>query len=107
VRFRIRSPERDQSADADRLRSIERVITGAIAAADSEEEGLTRRLEAARRRASLLMGNEPHENLERDRATERLLADSEQEFLAASKRIRQLREHRAHLRRILQALEQK
>jgi hypothetical protein len=107
VRFRIRSPERDQGADANRLRSIERAITGAIAAVDSEEQGLTRRLEAARHRASLLMGNEPSENFERDGATELMLADSEREFLAAANRLRQLTEHRAHLSRILQALKQK
>jgi hypothetical protein len=107
VRFRIRSSEREESADANRLCSIERAITGAIAAAESEEEGLTRRLETARRHASMLIGNETFENLERDRATELLLAGSEQEFLAAANRIRQLTEHRAHLNRILQALQAK
>ena len=104
VRFRIRSSERDQRADADRLRSIERAILGAIAAADAEEQGLKRRLEDARVRASLLIGTETLE--ERDQATETLLAGSEREVSAAVKRIRQLTAHREHLQRVLHALTQ-
>ena len=104
--FRIRSPERDERADADRLRSVERAIVGAIASAESEQEGLKRRLENARVRASVLVGNGTFENLDRDQATEQLLAGSEQEFSAAAKRLRQLAAHREHLQRIFQALKQ-
>jgi hypothetical protein len=106
VRFRIRSSERDKTADTDRLQSIERAIAGAIASAQSEEEGLKRRLESARARASMLIGNETFENLQREQATEQLLAGSEREFAAAAKRIRQLTEHREHLARVLQVLKQ-
>lgn len=105
MRFRIRSSERDESADADRLRSIERAIVGAIAAARAEEDGLKRRLEDARVRASMLVGTEAFED--RDEATELMLAGSEREFSAAATRIRQLTAHREHLDRVLQALKQK
>ena len=104
MRFRIRSSERDESVDADRLRSIERAIFAAIAAAEAEERGLKRRLEDARVRASMLIGTETFED--RDQATESLLAGSEREFSAAARRVRQLAAHREHLQRVLGALKQ-
>ena len=45
MRFRVRSLERDDDADARRLSSIERPLSIAIAEAKSELEGLRRRLE--------------------------------------------------------------
>ena len=59
MRFRVRSLERDDDADARRLSSIERPLSIAIAEAKSELEGLRRRLESARQRASVLVGDEP------------------------------------------------
>jgi hypothetical protein len=106
VRFRIRSSERDNTSDADRLQSIERAIISAINSAQSEEDGLKQRLEGARARASTLVGNEAFENQDRELATERLLAGAEREFAAAAKRTRQLANHRDHLARVLQALKQ-
>jgi hypothetical protein len=106
VRFRIRSSERDKTSDADRLQSIKRAILSAMDSAQSEEDGLKRRLEGARTRASMLVGNEAFENQQREVATEHLLAGAEREFAAAAQRIRQLADHREHLARVLQALKQ-
>lgn len=104
MRFRIRSPLRDAMSDAGRLHSVESAILSAIANAEFERSGFQRRLEDARHRASLLVGNEAFEYLEREKETERDLCASEREFAAAGARIRELGQHIQHLQEVLRTL---
>ena len=107
MRFRFRSTARDEAAIADRLGSIERCVLNAITAAEAEKMGFARRLDSARGRASVLMGTEQSDALDREEKTESLLADSEHELVAAGKRINQLAAHIGHLHRVLEILKQK
>jgi chromosome segregation ATPase len=102
--FRIRSSARDEKSDADRLASIERALQRAIADAEAEKTGLARRFQSAKDRASMLIGNDATEYLDRDPETERLLTEAERELLAAEARMRQLSAHVNHLRGMLHTL---
>jgi hypothetical protein len=73
MRFRVRSPARDRSADAGRLSSIEQSILKAIAEAEAERNGIARRLEAARARAAVLLGSDTSDYGTRDPKGEQLL----------------------------------
>ena len=107
MRFRIRSSARDEDADARRLRSIEQSLSTAIAEAESEKEGLRRRIDTARARASALVGNETFEYRDREPQKEELLLEAEQNLISGEKRIRQLTAHVDHLRKVLDLLKQK
>jgi hypothetical protein len=105
--FRLRSSTRDENADARRLSSIERSLSIAIAEAKSEKEGLQRRLDAARQQASIWLGNQTSEYLDREPKSERLLVEAEQNLIAGERRIHQLKAHLDHLARVLELLQQK
>jgi hypothetical protein len=107
MRFRLRSLMRDENADVRRLSSIERSLSVAIAEAESEKEGLRRRLDSARDRASALLGNETSDYLDREPQSERLLLEAERNLVAGEKRIRQITAHVEHLGKVLDLLRQK
>lgn len=107
MRFWIRSSRRDESTDANRLGSIERSVLDAIADAEKERKGFTKRIEEVRGRASMLMGSETFDYVDRDEKTEQQLQASERVLIAANSRIRQLTAHLEHLRRILEILKQR
>jgi predicted nucleic acid-binding Zn-ribbon protein len=107
MRFRIRSPRRDESSDAKRLGSIERSIRNAISDIESEKDGLARRIKDARDQASVYVGSEPFEYLDREQSTEKELSASEHELVSAAKRVRQLNAHLENLHRVLEVLKQK
>jgi hypothetical protein len=79
----------------------------AITKAKSEKEGLERRLDAARQQASIWLGNQTAEYLDREPESEPLLAEAEQNLIAGEKRIHQLKAHLDHLARVLELLTQK
>ena len=107
MRFRIRSARRDESSDAKRLGSIERSIRNAISDVESEKDGLARRIKGARDRASVYVGSDASEYLDREPSAEQELSASEHELISAAKRVRQLNAHLAHLHRVLDVLQQK
>ena len=107
MRFRLRSSLRDENADARRLNSIERSLSRAINEATFEKEGVQRRINAARQQASVLLGNEASEYLEREPESELLLFEAERSLVAGERRILQLKAHLDHLTKVLQLLEQK
>jgi len=104
--FRIRSSARDETTDALRLSSIEQSISIAIAKAESEKEGLRRRIENARVRASTLLGNATFEYQDRERQKEELLLEAERNLISGEKRIHQIEAHMLHLRKVIDLLKQ-
>jgi hypothetical protein len=104
MRFKVRSFKRDNSADARRLSSIEQTLSAAIAEANSEMEGLRRRLESARQRASVLVGDETFESCDREPENEQLLLEAEEHLIAGERRVRQLAAHVNHLAAVLELL---
>jgi hypothetical protein len=107
MRFKVRSPARDHSADARRLSSIEQSILKAIADADAERQGLTHRLEAARARATVLLGSDVSDFATRDPESEQLLQQAEQDLMAGQKRVSELAAHIGHMSQVLESLMRK
>jgi hypothetical protein len=106
MRFRVRSSARDQSSDAGRISSIQQSILKAIADAEAERNGLTRRLEAARGRAAALLGSDTSDYGSRDPKSEQLLQQAEHDLMAAQKRVNELAAHIGHMGRVLDFLKQ-
>jgi hypothetical protein len=97
MRFRVRSPARDQGADVGRLSSIEQSILKAIAEAEAEKKGLARPLEAARARAAVLLGSDTSDYETRDPKSEQLLQQAESDLMAGQKRVNELAAHIGHM----------
>jgi hypothetical protein len=106
MRFRFRSSKRDGSVDASRLGSIEKSIWSALADIEAEKKGLQRRLKEARDQAAMLVGDDPFEYRDREKANEEQLSESEHNLITAAGRLRELDTQTAHLQRVLQALKQ-
>ena len=64
--FKARSAERDAETDRARIRSIVAAIEDALRAAESEQAGLSRRVEDVLARAAVTFGNGTDEYLERE-----------------------------------------
>ncbi|KWV46019.1 hypothetical protein AS156_22155 [Bradyrhizobium macuxiense] len=64
--FRARSPERDAETDRARIDSIMAAIETALHAAESEQSGLSRRVDDVLARAAVTFGNGTDEYLERE-----------------------------------------
>ncbi len=64
--FRARSPERDAETDRARIGAILTAIETALHAAESEQAGLSRRVDDVLARAAVTMGNGTDEYLERE-----------------------------------------
>jgi hypothetical protein len=107
MRFWIRSTRRDESTDAKRLGSIERSIQNAISDIESEKDGLARRIKDARDSASVYVGSDASEYLDREESVEKELSASEQVLVSAAQRVRQLNAQLEHLHRVLDVLKQK
>ena len=80
MRFRFRSSKRDESVDASRLGSIEKSIRSALADIEAEKKGLQRRLKEARDQAAMLVGDEPFEYRDREKAKEEKLSEIGTQF---------------------------
>jgi hypothetical protein len=88
VRIRFRSARRDESSDAKRLGSIERSIQNAISDIESEKDGLARRIKDAGDSASVYVGGDASEYLDREESVEKGLSVCEQVLVSAAQRVR-------------------
>jgi hypothetical protein len=73
----------------------------------TEKDGLARRLKDARDSASVYVGSEASEYLDREESVEKELSASEQVLVSAAQRVRQLNAQLEHLHRVLDVLKQK
>jgi len=64
--FKARSPDRDAETDRARVQSILLAVETALAAAEAEQSGLTRRVEDFLARAAVTFGNDTDEYLTRE-----------------------------------------
>jgi hypothetical protein len=104
MRFKTRSSQRDEDADANRIASIEQSVRKAIVDAEVEKTGLNLRMDKQRAQASVMMGNEIYGDQERDPDAEKLLTNAEREMSRGLARIRKLNAHLDHLHVVLAAL---
>lgn len=96
--FRARAPDRDRQSDLATLGNVGKSIEDALKAMQAEMEGLSRRLEDASSRASLVVGTDHDEYLSREPAKLAGLRKFEQEMRLATLRLKILNENIVHLR---------
>jgi hypothetical protein len=102
--FKARSQERDARTDYDRLAAIAIAIDEAIRAAETERNGLSKRVEDILARAAVSMGNGTDEYLYREDLDTRHLNFSEKEIANGQRRVNELIrtvEQFQHLRTVL------
>ena len=97
-RFRFRSPQRDRQTDRARLMRIQQNVRAAVTDAEHELTGLRTRLEKARQSATFLLGG--MEGGEHGEARVSEIKSVEARLLVADRRIAQLKDHIAALRRV-------
>ncbi len=98
---KFRSSERDLRTDAKRLGALNKELGRALGSVERELGGLRSRLEEARSRTGLLMGNEDGIYFEREPETERLLALAEGQMMYAQQRVSDLESQKLVLARVL------
>jgi hypothetical protein len=97
-RFRFRSPERDRESDERRFGLIRTVVRSAIADAEAEAKGLRARIAEARRSAMFLV--EHGDYAEYVPTSRPALKTREENLLAIERRLAQLEDHLATLRKL-------
>jgi endonuclease YncB( thermonuclease family) len=101
--FRFRSRDRDNGTEKARIATIHECVLSAISSAESELDGLRRRLEYARQAAAAFLANTNGQNDE-DHPERTDQTSVEVRLLAPERRMEELRSHVAALRRIESAV---
>jgi hypothetical protein len=96
--FKARSFERDASTDRSRVRSILSAIGEALSAAEREQAGLKKRLEDVVARASMTVGYEVDEYVDREPHRTTSLNFFEAEMMRAAGRIKELNSMVSHFK---------
>ncbi len=96
--FKTRSPERDNATDNEIIGRVAEAIDNAMTALQSQQNGLSRRVEEAVTMASLAAGNESDEYVSREPEKETALRGYEDEMRRGRDRLRVLEQHLLNLR---------
>ncbi len=64
--FKVRSPERDEATDRQRIETVMNAIETVLSAAENEQKGLNQRVEDVLARAAVTVGNASDEYLDRE-----------------------------------------
>jgi hypothetical protein len=96
--FKTRSSERDATTDRSRIGSIMSAVEDALTAAESEQSGLKRRLDDVLARASVSVGNDVDEYLDREPHRTEELNFFDGEIARAESRLKELDTAIAHFR---------
>lgn len=101
--FRARSPERDAETDRERLDAVMSAIEQALAGAEAEQAGLTKRVDDVLARAAVTFGNGDDEYLTRESLDSHHLDLFETEIKNGQRRIRELAGSIAQLKAVKEA----
>jgi hypothetical protein len=101
--FRFRSRERDSGTDEARLANVQKSVGSAISSVESELDGLRTRLEYARQAATALLTN-TDSPADKDHPNKTDDTGVEVRLLAPERRLEELQDHLAALRRIESAV---
>ncbi|MBR0868752.1 hypothetical protein JQ633_00165 [Bradyrhizobium tropiciagri] len=96
--FKARSPERDAETDRQRIASIVAAIDAALEAAESEQAGLSRRVDDVLARAAVTLGNGTDEYLEREALDNYHQDLFDKEILNGQRRLKELASEIAHFK---------
>jgi hypothetical protein len=96
--FRARSPERDAETTSLRIGSVVTAIESALSAAESEQSGLSRRVDDVLARAAVTIGNGTDEYLERDARDSSHQDLFDAEIINGQRRLNELASEISHFR---------
>ena len=102
--FKARSAERDAETDRERIGSIVASIEAAIQAAESEQAGLSRRVDDVLARAAVTFGNGTDEYLEREALDNHHQDLFTAEMLNGQRRLKELATEIAHFKFVKAAM---
>ena len=102
--FKARSAERDAETDRERIGSIVASIEAAIQAAESEQAGLSRRVDDVLARAAVTFGNGTDEYLEREALDNHHQDLFTAEMLNGQRRLKELATEIAHFKFVKEAM---
>lgn len=88
--FKTRSPDRDRQSDVANVALVARAINAALMAAESERAGLARRVADVLSRASVAVGNDVDEYIDRDDRDASHLNRMDAEIQSGQDRLKQL-----------------
>lgn len=88
--FRVRSPDRDARSDSARVDVLRRALEQVAEETSRERAGLAERLRVATDQASMLVGTDTFEYLERDDESEHALTAAESQMKHARTRLTEL-----------------
>lgn len=97
-RFRARSLERDRDTDRERIGALMAAVDKALQEAESEQSGLSRRVDDALARASVTFGNGTEEYLDREQLDDHHQGLFEAEIMNGQRRLKELATIVSHLR---------
>ena len=96
--FRARSPERDAETSSLRIGSVVTAIESALSAAESEQSGLSRRVDDVLARAAVTIGNGTDEYLDRDALDSNHQDLFDAEIINGQRRLEELASEISHFR---------
>jgi len=96
--FRARSPERDAETSSLRIGSVVTAIESALSAAESEQSGLSRRVDDVLARAAVTIGNGTDEYLDRDALDSSHQDLFDAEIMNGQRRLEELASEISHFR---------
>jgi hypothetical protein len=102
--FRARSSSRDEQTDTANIRSIAAAIERSLTATEAEHAGLSNRLEDAKLRASIVVGDGTDEYLSREKEQTAWLGRLETELQNGRERLNVLQQNISHLKFLRAAL---
>ena len=88
--FKVRSAERDEQTDSERLGSIAAAVDAAVAAIRKERDALRARVDAARDQAAFATGTDYDEYLTRDAKDTARIKEYEQQMTGGEQRTQEL-----------------
>jgi hypothetical protein len=96
--FRVRSPERDEDTDRERIQTIMNAIETVLGAAENEQKGLNQRVEDVLARAAVTVGNASDEYLDREPLDNHHQGLFSEEISNGQKRLKSLADTIAHFK---------
>jgi len=96
--FKVRSDERDDATDRQRVETIMNAIEAVLSAAESEQRGLSKRVEDVLARAAVTVGNASDEYLDREPLDTHHQGLFSEEISNGERRLRSLADTIAHFK---------
>jgi hypothetical protein len=97
-KFKVRSSERDEDTDRERIQTIVNAIETVLHAAENEQQGLSQRVEDVLARAAVTVGNASDEYLDREPLDDHHQNLFSEEISSGQKRLKSLADAITHFK---------